>query len=1075
MAPAGPILADETELCAVLHSYLAALDSGAAPDRTDLLARHPEFATELQEFFGELDRLDSLARVLSDTPAGGAATGDFRPDAPAGRRVPGLAAGVAFGDYELRAEIAQGGMGVVWRAWQCSADRDVAIKLVPAGPLTPAADLARFRAEAETAANLDHPNIVPIYEVGTWTDGGGPGAAFFTMKLLPDGPLSQHKARFHGAWRAAARIVATAARAVHHAHQRGILHRDLKPGNILLAGDEPFVADFGLAKRLASDGPTVTGAIIGTPAYMAPEQAAGLTRQLTTAVDVYGLGAVLYELLTGRPPFRGETPLDTLHQVVASEPVPPRQVDAKVPRDLQVICLKCLHKEPAKRYESAEALADDLERWLVGQPILARPARPWERAWKWARRNPAVAALAAAVALAVAGGIGYGAWQYRQTASALHQSETANYANHIQLAASYVKDGQPDRADEQLELCPPERRGWEWHYLRRLCHPPVVTLRGHGRMVTAVQYSPDGSQVATGSRDGTARLWDAATGRELAVLPGHAGGVTSVSFRSDGRVLATAGEDHSVILWEAATGRELRRLAGAGSLAAFTTGPRLAVARNETVILWDGDTGERVLTFRSRERPVVALAVTADGTRLATASSSHPLAVPVWDTADGREVGRVSPGDDVMLGAIAFHPDGRHLAVTTDGWPQLWDWQAARRVRRFPLSDRSPALAFTSDGGLLAAANSFGLIRVFDTRSGNTVYSPRAHGEIVAALAFSPDGGRLAVPRGAAVELEPARPSRGLASRTISGRGPAFWLSRLAFSPDGARLAATWHGADDRCAAATYDLIAGREVGRLEPPAHGSGWNWGAVAIRPDGGGRFAQNRQDDRRLTVFDLDAGRPLYSVPGFFDAMNGLDFSPDGRRLAYPQDSRAAAIVCDADTGELVRELHDQADADHHVVVRFSPDGRRLAGGGRGLVVSVWDLPTGQPWRTLTGHSRTVQALAFSPDGRRLATGAVDQTIRLWDLESGRELAVLRGHTGSVSQVYFNTDGRRLVSLAADGTIKVWDADGGLELLTLSDDAGLLNGLAFSPDGRLVAATCVDGSVKIYDGTPLPQTED
>jgi tRNA A-37 threonylcarbamoyl transferase component Bud32 len=424
--------AREERVNEIIAGYLQAVQHGQIPNRQEILARHPELAAELQEFFGDQDQFDRLAAPLravlpAKPPTGNAGAA---PTVAVGETPPAngpLTRVRYFGDYELLEEIARGGMGVVYKGRQISLHRNVALKMILAGQLASTADVQRFRTEAEAAANLDHPHIVPIYEVGEHQ-----GQHYFSMRLVEGGSLARHLPRFFQDHRAAARLLATVARAVHYAHQRGILHRDLKPGNILLewrAGDGnppvPHVTDFGLAKRMASPGPgaspggaaspgsesgeglTGTGVVVGTPGYLAPEQACGRKGVVTTAADVYGLGAILYEVLTGRPPFQGETPLDTVLQVLEREPERPRAVNPRVDRDLETICLKCLPKEPEQRYGSAAALADDLERWLANEPIRARRSTPWERTVKWARRRPAVAALTAAVAvLLVAGVIG---------------------------------------------------------------------------------------------------------------------------------------------------------------------------------------------------------------------------------------------------------------------------------------------------------------------------------------------------------------------------------------------------------------------------------------------------------------------------------------------------------------------------------------------------------------------------------------------------------------------------------------------------------------------------------------------
>jgi hypothetical protein len=387
----------EQKLDEVVTAWLKACEAGQKPDPTDWLARYPDLASELREFFAGQSSLERLAAPLRQPPSHSDDTATFSNTTAA---APPVDAGRSFGDYQLLAEIARGGMGVVFRARQVSLERPVALKMILAGQLASADDVRRFRQEAEAAANLDHPNIVPIYEVGEHQ-----GQHYFSMKLIEGGSLSQHLPRLRTEPHRAAELLTQVARAVHHAHQRGLLHRDLKPGNILLDGQgQPHVTDFGLAKRVEGEGElTQSGAVVGTPAYMAPEQATA-PKGLTTAADIYGLGAVLYATLTGQPPFRGETALETLQQVVGSEPVPPGRHNPGVPRDLEVICLKCLSKEPAARYGSAEALADDLQRWLRGEPILARAVGRGERAVKWVRRNPALAAaLAAAAVLLVAG------------------------------------------------------------------------------------------------------------------------------------------------------------------------------------------------------------------------------------------------------------------------------------------------------------------------------------------------------------------------------------------------------------------------------------------------------------------------------------------------------------------------------------------------------------------------------------------------------------------------------------------------------------------------------------------------
>jgi serine/threonine-protein kinase len=369
----------EQQVGAILAAYLEALDRGEAPDRDALLRQHPTCARELESFFADQDQVRSLVKIGPEPEL----------TRPAGPALPAtVTGGHRLGDYELLEEIGRGGMGVVFRARQVSLGRLVAVKVILAADIASAEELWRFRREAETVARLEHPHVIPIYEAGVHQ-----GHPYFSMPLMEGGSLVGQVARLAGELRAAAEIVAAVAGGVHYAHERGVLHRDLKPANILLDADRrPHVADFGLARRADDTAGTPSGAVIGTPAYMAPEQARG-EKNLTPAADVYGLGAVLYELLTGRPPFPAATPLDALLQVIEKEPDPPRWLNPQIARGLEAVCLKCLEKEPRDRYPTAKALADDLGRWLRGEPVRASRAGPVRRLAYRARRRPLLVAL----------------------------------------------------------------------------------------------------------------------------------------------------------------------------------------------------------------------------------------------------------------------------------------------------------------------------------------------------------------------------------------------------------------------------------------------------------------------------------------------------------------------------------------------------------------------------------------------------------------------------------------------------------------------------------------------------------
>jgi tRNA A-37 threonylcarbamoyl transferase component Bud32 len=471
-----------------------------------------------------------------------------------------------FGDYELLGEIASGGMGVVFRARQVGLNRFVAVKMIRAGQLASAAEVQRFRTEAEATANLDHPHIVPIYEIGEHQ-----GQHYFSMKLIEGENLAESIAK--GRFRfpastaphrqsalaerqsAIATFMAKVAHAVHHAHQHGVLHRDLKPSNILLdERGEPHLTDFGLAKLVERDrGQTLTDAILGTPSYMSPEQAAGKSKAITTAADIYSLGAILYEMLTGQRLFRGESAQEILQQVLDTEPTRPRLLNSAVSADLETICLKCLEKQPARRYPSAEALAQDLERWLHGKPITARPAGFAVRTWKWMRRHPGSVRLAGLVLLSVLLGAA-GIWQWRAIALKKLQRE-------LEEVEGFFREGKPGSALARLALMlrkdPGNRvaaerllNAFDRHSFLVPHLPAFTNGICHGR------WSGDGRHLVlagTNAQENVVQVYNT-NGKLMTELPHGKEAVGAIDVSSDGSMVAT-GNDRKVRLWHVAQKR----------------------------------------------------------------------------------------------------------------------------------------------------------------------------------------------------------------------------------------------------------------------------------------------------------------------------------------------------------------------------------------------------------------------------------------------------------------------------------------------------------------------------------------
>jgi hypothetical protein len=751
-------------------------------------------AGELAAFLDNRGRLAAAAAPLREAapaadpdatlpPAAVAATLPLPPAAPRGTVR-------YFGDYELLEEIARGGMGVVFRARQVSLNRTVALKMILAGQLSSPADVARFRAEAEAAANLDHPNIVPIHEVGEHA-----GQHYFSMKLIDGGSLAGRLAAPpRPPARELARLLVPVCRAVHFAHQRGILHRDLKPGNVLLdAAGTPYVTDFGLAKRVEGDSRlTQSGAIVGTPAYMPPEQAAAV-KTLTTAADVYALGAILYECLTGRPPFRGDTPLDTLLQVIDREPVRPRSVNPAADRDLETVALKCLAKEPAKRYASADALADDLDRWLGGEPILARPARAAERAWKWAKRRPAFAGLVLSLLLVTLGGFAgmtalylraedalrlaaaradaevaaradveaarrTEAGQRRRAEDALTTAEQRLYYNRVALAERYWQADNVGRADVILDSCSPPLRHWEWHYLKRLCHAEHLRLPD-----PLAAYSPDGRLLATSS-DGDVRLRDAATGEVRLTWRANGVQVNHLAFSPDSTRLAAACGDRTVRVLETGTGSDTLKLTWPAGFLGIALNPpeithvawspdgkRLAAAaavpnpvqggyKQDEVRIWDSATGKLDRTIKDAG---LCVEFSPDGRRLATAGwePAGGYVLKVVESATGKQTLAI-PTEGYFDGSLAFSPDGRWIASARRGRSaHVWDASTGREGKQLGgHAHEVVQVALSRDGQRLASGDRAGVVKVWDVADGRELAIYRGHTGQVIGLEFHPAG-----------------------------------------------------------------------------------------------------------------------------------------------------------------------------------------------------------------------------------------------------------------------------------------------------------------------------------------------
>jgi WD40 repeat protein len=969
------------------------------------------------------------------------------------------AGAVAVPGYELLGELGRGGMGVVYRARQVGLNRLVALKMILAGGHASASDHDRFRTEAEAVARLLHPNIVQVYETGTHA-----GLPYFSLEFCPGGSLDR---RLDGTpWdpAKAAVLVETLARAMHAAHTAGVVHRDLKPANVLLAADgTPKVTDFGLAKRLDSGaGQTASGAILGTPSYMAPEQAGGATKAIGPAADVYALGAILYELLTGRPPFRAATPLDTVLQVVSEEPVPPARLNPKTPCDLETVCLKCLAKEPAKRYATAEALAEDLRRFQAGEPIAARPVGRLERGWRWCRRNPALAGSLAAAALAlVAGTVAstlFGVRANRNAEQAREEKRTAQhhlYAARMNLAQMAWEANNVGRVLDLLDATKPssgeeDLRGFEWHYWDRMCHD-LLTLKGHKGPVSGIAFSPDGRNLASGG-DTAVNVWDATTGQKVLTLDRRCL-VGSVAYSPDGRRLASGGEDQAVKVWDAATGQELLTLKGSDgavrSLAYSPDGRKLASTCNwDSVTVWDADTGHVLQNLRGRNERwfYTSVAFSPDGRRLAGGDANGR--VKVWDVATGALVCTLQ-GHMGVVRSLTISPDGRLASGGQDGVVRVWDAATGQELMTLKgHAGEVMSVAYSPDGRRLASGGVDTAVKVWDAATGQELMTLKGNTDKVMCVAYSA-GGQWLTSGCWSGEVKVWDAATGQEVMTLKGDAKGIGIRGIAYCPDGTCLAS----AEANGSVKVWDAAAGQQL-RVLGQGGGAATS---VAFSPDGrqlasGGLWGA-------VKVWDAATGQELLTLKGSDRVVTSLAYSPDGRRLACVSD---AIKVWDAATGQELTTLKGSTDV---TSVAYSPDGRRLVGGGWDGGVRVWDAATGQELVTLKGHVDVVHSVAYGPGGRHLASGGKDGVVRVWDAATGQELLALKGHAGEVMSVAYSPDGRRLAAGNEVGLVRVWDAATGQELLTLKGYAAPVNSVAFSPNGRRLASARDDGTIIIW----------
>lgn len=1019
--------------------------------------------------------------------------------------------------YEILDVVGRGGMGVVYKARHIGLNRIVALKMILGGGHAGAKERARFKAEAEAVARLAHPHIVQIHDIGE-----ADGTPFFSLEFVDGGTLAEILDGTPQPAQAAARVVEQLARAVHAAHQQGIVHRDLKPGNILLSSEgtghersaaptqnvdratgaapsssarfaNPKITDFGLAKRLGdSSRHTQAGAILGTPSYMAPEQASGAVEQVGPATDVYALGAILYELLTGRAPFKGQTPVDTVMQVLELEPLPPARLNPRVPRDLETICLKCLQKAPGKRYVSAEALAQDLRRFQAGEPILARPVSFLERTAKWVRRRPAVAGLSAALVLVMIAAFVLvllaldREHEHRLNAEKSEQDARAaeTKANNEKVAADRLRiraeDGEADAKKQRDRVAKAEKEArdqlfktllaqaqagrWSGRAGRRVdsldalgkaaAMEPTLQLRNEAiacmtlaDMRVAKEWAhPPGSfslsfdstyeRYARGDKAGNVSVRRAADDAEIVKLTGPGYRNWEIDFDPTGKYLAVAYRDgpapQIIRVFDVARGVKLFDQPGAKF--DFTPDGAALVINVANRLQWfELPSGNKARDVTVGIRPF-QLRFNSSGDRLAL---SGPDGVRILDGATGNLTKRLSA--PACLG-ISWHPDGKRLAAASnDKNVYLWDATSGARTATFEGHKHTVTMTqFSHDGAMLTSESWDGMMRLWDTRTAKPILSVFEDAGVLQRYSHPRFLGVRTVGAKARLwELVPAAECRLLVDRL---RSPRAW--QPAIHIDGRLLAAP-----EEAGIGLWDLVAGKRVGLLP------GETTLSVSIQPDGSELVAAGLGGVYRLPLDLGVAGHTVKATPpeliNLGESTSFAELSPDGKHLAA--HLAHTALIWDREANKR-KALLTHAGLSY---VNFSADGKWIATGTwHGQWVRVW-----RPDGTLVKSLPILQTAAptFSPDGKWLLVRTRNyQFYRVgdWELvgqiERNQDVDVPGGAA-------FTPDGKILALTMSPSAIKLIDADSKAEIATLeAPEVSLYGNLTFSRDGRFLVRT-------------------
>ena len=953
----------------------------------------------------------------------------------------------ALGNYELIERIASGGMGAVYRARQQGLNRIVALKVLPFGPFTREELVKRFQIEAAAAAKLRHPNIVTIFEVGK-----ADGYPFFSMEFVEGTTLAGLVREQPLPMNRAVRLARTVAEAIHYAHQQGILHRDLKSSNVLVdALDQPRITDFGLARDLAHDSElTLTGQALGSPNFMSPEQAMGRHTKVTARSDVYGLGAVLYHLITGRPPFSSDSGSAVLQQVLENDPAAPRLLNSSIPRDLETICLKCLEKEPARRYSTAQELAEDLGRWQRGEPIVARPIGVAGRAGRWCRRHPAIAALLATLMIVLSAGFAATLGQWRRAERAVDRLAQIVTRLEIDRAEDLLERGEtPDGLAQLASVLrrEPENRVAATRILallhqRRFILPEETVIQEDfvGRNSAFAQHGD--WMVTTTNRAATLQLWNTREGLRLERLMAAGEAVRVASFRADGQQLVAATANGKVMVFDVSLSTSSSRGDEAKALSVAENGKEITASRRLQQT-------EPIAGPHKIGGYIDRVVLSPDGARV-IAHVSGPNSgdwkrakLIVADVVTGRVF-----REETNMHWAALSPDGKWLVTVGGQTAQLRDpigWEPVGPALRH--GARINKAEFSPDARLLVTASADSTARLWRADTGERVATLRHDLQVLSAV-FSPDGQRvLTKDLGRGAQLWNVTNGLAVGPALPQARG----VSVHSFSADGKLLihyleSKAWIRNAISGALVTEPLESGQVIARAQfigTEGQLLTSTFGGVAQVWKLSGLTGMNRDLRHRAEI-------------------SAVAVSPDSTMIAAAVNDRTAR-VWDATSGEPIASLGHESEV---LRVAFDPAGRRVVTASSDRTARVWHLPSGRLVGEPLGHGHAVFDARFSPDGRWLATCAEDRTAQLWNAETLDRMGEPLRHGGNVRAAAFRKDGKVVATAGIDNMVRLWSVPEGQSLGEPLRHSNWVSNVGFSPDGKLLASCGSERGARLWD---------